>query len=855
MRKFLFSKVFFTALLVFTIATTGLGQWNPHAGVIPSFSWNASITATSGGNAAAAIDHDDQTSWQSAAPLPYGFISKPQQNIFLNKGSSGFCTSSGCNNFSNPTDGNLGTSAQITGSGSAWFEISITPSFVKSISLKCNASSNVSIYVFQSPTDSQLVATWVSADNYNWKRFNVTNEAIKIKLVSSASFQIFEIAALSAPLKESLTLDFGATKNISWIETRHWAGGKASATEILGSVNSTDWFHIADLDPAALLAVTKRLNTPASARYLKIEHTLVEADYAKVFIWEINVWDTYGPFGPMPIPTKSNSTVSEIIGVNGIWGWGYDMYSGSIGNGKGPKKFNTIATHARNFHDMKWDVTDPDNIPDYDSMAIKGTQALNWLNWDKEYQAWNNAGLKVQASVQFTNKSIPQANWNDPYNAGYNYAKAFAQHFGPTKGNGLVEIFEAGNEPWDYPASFYSQVLLGMVKGAKDGDPNLIVLPCALQSAFPYEETATGGNFIGTRLSEQAAQHIDGINVHHYSYLNNEQGKREGIYPEHIQSSARAIINDIRFRNANLPGKKIYVTEWGWDSDGAGEPCNHVECVSEKEQALYAIRGAMMFIRLGVDRLTWYFYANGGGGLYSRCGLLGSSATNFIEKKSFNAFQTLINKVGKKYFLDTYQENEQAWIYKFGDANGKPTHIIAWRPLDGDDTSTVTVNLNIGFYTDSVWQIDGLSPTGTLNQSIMTYDKPTKTMTLKLSAIPIIAKLRVDSLWGIPNDTTTTLVMNPENKRVLVAYYPNPSKKDFTVQYEVLQESLLELSVYNIQGELVARPIDNEWQTGKHELKFESGKISPGIYYCVFKATGRIQDDVFVSKEKIVFLK
>ena len=66
--------------------------------------------------------------------------------------------------------------------------------------------------------------------------------------------------------------------------------------------------------------------------------------------------------------------------------------------------------------------------------------------------------------------------------------------------------------------------------------------------------------------------------------------------------------NFIRFRDANFPGKPIYLTEWGWDSDGAGETASGSESVSERAQALYAIRGAMMFARQGKKKFLCPYY-------------------------------------------------------------------------------------------------------------------------------------------------------------------------------------------------------------------------------------------------------
>ncbi|GIV33198.1 MAG: hypothetical protein KatS3mg031_0733 [Chitinophagales bacterium] len=728
--------------VLLTVVFSPASAWDPHAGVIPSYTWKATVTVSSGGNAHLVVDHDENTAWQSAAPLPQGFVGRKDQNFFLHASVAGWCKSSGDGSISPATDGNLNTSATISGKSTFWFEVGFPAQMVHSISLKWHSETQMEMYIFHTTGDSQRVAVLLPSDSYKWKRFPIGTTIKGVKLICRKTFRIFEISAITQPLKENVVLDLGAPKSISWVETRHWAGGKAKETELLASNDLITWTSLAKLNPAAHHRVTTYLPYPVKARYLKVEHTLEETDYAKVFIWEINAWDADGPYGPMPPPKRSGEPLQQLLGINAIWGWGFDRYAVNLAADSGPQKFSALFRHARNFHDMKWDVTDPDIIPDYAAMPVKGTQAMKWLNWDREYQAWKDAGLTIQASIQFTGKTFPQADWENPYRAAYNYGYAIARHFGPTAGNSLIEGIEIGNEPWDYAASFYREVLLGMARGIKEADPAIEVFPCALQSAFPYEERPQGGNFAGARLTEQAIPYIDGLNVHHYSYVQNEKGLRIGIFPEHPQSTLRAIFNDLRFRDANMPGKKIFVTEWGWDSAGAGEDCRHSECVSEQAQALYAVRGALFFIRLGVDRLFWYFFANGTGGLYSRCGLLGSKKTGFAEKQSFRALQALVLHSGRDYFLDVLREDDAAWVYLMGDSAGNPTHLIAWRPVSADDTNTNVIHLPFTSEAESVWLIDGQSAQGTLRNTLVHSDRPSKTMHITVAATPVIIHLK-----------------------------------------------------------------------------------------------------------------
>lgn len=67
----------------------------------------------------------------------------------------------------------------------------------------------------------------------------------------------------------------------------------------------------------------------------------------------------------------------------------------------------------------------------------------------------------------------------------------------------------------------------------------------------------------------------------------------------------------IIWRNANMPGVPIWVTEWGWDAARPGETCGKsTECVSQLAQAAYGVRGLSLLARKGVAASHWFFYAS-----------------------------------------------------------------------------------------------------------------------------------------------------------------------------------------------------------------------------------------------------
>ncbi len=721
------------SLLPLISLNTALADWNPDAGLVTSLTQGAALSATSPGtNLNKVLDGNTDTSWQSGGCLPTGYIARSELNQILGACAAGLCTSSGSTNTQDATDNNPYTGAYVPlNSGTAWINVPL-PKTRPLYQLGVRGFGNQPI-VFEAVTASgnKVISTLTTVDNYQYRRFVAPSDPIiALRVSSKDKFTLTELSTLADPCFEAVTVDLGSNLNVGWVQMKHWSPD-ATSTTLSISNDGQQWTQVASLVPTSLSYQTTRFQEQL-VRYIKVSHTVVERDWAKVYVWDIAAYDADGPYGSTPLPKANPHTISELLGINGIWGWGNSNPNGAV-------LYRPVASHARNYHNLSWDVKDPDHIPDYITMAAgKGTEAQWWLNWDKEYGAWVKAGLQVEASIQFTNRVFPVSVWDNLNLAGYNYGFAFAQHFGPTSGNGLVRALEVGNEPWDYPASFYRTVLGGMAAGAKAGDPSMKVMPGALQAFKPEAANATSGNYIGARLSPIEAVNIDVLNTHAYSYSYADDGKRTAVPPENPVSSINEVRNFLRFRDVNLPNMPVYLTEWGWDSAGAGESCNATECVSERAQALYGVRGALMLSRLGLDRLTWFFYANDAkcDTLYCRSGVTGSLNTGFAPKQSFRAFQALLKNVGTRYFLNVLREDSTAYIYVLGDKNGIATHLVAWKPVVGDDTTISNLSLPVNALPASAVILSGATATG----------EPT--------ALPVVA----DGLWTIPLSSAPLLV-------------------------------------------------------------------------------------------------
>lgn len=718
-------------------------RWNPDAGLIHPYP--AQLTTSSNPSAAAKImDGDPQTFWQSEAPFPTNYINHSAQNILLQKGNQ-LLASPDLNSFTAATDGDLNTNIKVNNSkGNYWLSINFSDaSTIQFLGLKCGNSAAIEISATDKSGNSTNL-TYSKSDSYQFKNLTLGGEYTRIVLRSEQAFEVFEIAALDDYPREYAILDFGKKVPVGTVYSRHLAGqNNAVSTTISLSNNQMDWEQVAVLNPQIEHTFITNLETETPVRYLKIEHRLQPNDWNKVYLWEVAVYDKYGQYGAPPVAQKSKVTVSELLGVNATWGWGHNKYSDLLKAKEGPECYAPLASHARNYHDLKWDISDPTHVPDYKKMAAgEGSEVHWWLNWDQEYAAWCKADLKTQTTLQIHH--FKDNDWDNPYENAYQIGKSFANHFGETNGNGMIETLEVGNEPWQYEAATYRQILLGMAKGAKEADPNLKVFPCALQAADPaMEKTKIFMNYMGVRLPQEVAPYIDGLNIHCYSYMQNKENQRIAVAPEHPNSSYREIFSNVRFRDRNLPNKPIYLSEWGWDHTGGGEACTHSECVSEKAAAAYGIRGALMAMRSGVERATWFFYANEArpSSLYTRSGLTGSVKTDFKPKMAYRAFINLVNLVGDQHFLEVVQEDEKGWVYLLGDEDGTATHLVGWLPINGDDTREETFVLSADL-TKKISQkygvrLDGLTVQGKRINLSLNVDNQIVVM---LTGVPLVVK-------------------------------------------------------------------------------------------------------------------
>jgi len=115
-----------------------------------------------------------------------------------------------------------------------------------------------------------------------------------------------------------------------------------------------------------------------------------------------------------------------------------------------------------------------------------------------------------------------------------------------------------------------------------------------------------------------------------------------------------------------------------------------------------------------------------------------------------------------------------------------------------------------------------------------------------------IQKVKFESVSG----TDDPQIHHPGNK--LMQNYPNPFNPTTTIDFSLIADSFVSLTIYNVRGQKVKTLVSDELQTGYHSMVWngtnESGKsVSSGIYFSNFDSKSENGD--YTSIKKMILLK
>jgi hypothetical protein len=85
--------------------------------------------------------------------------------------------------------------------------------------------------------------------------------------------------------------------------------------------------------------------------------------------------------------------------------------------------------------------------------------------------------------------------------------------------------------------------------------------------------------------------------------------------------------------------------------------------------------------------------------------------------------------------------------------------------------------------------------------------------------------------------------------------YPNPYNQASQIQYYLPEASRVELTIYNINGQVVGKYNNGQQVGGKHTHRIEVGNLSSGIYFYSLEAHAVNSNKNFSQTNKMILLK
>jgi hypothetical protein len=286
-------------------------------------------------------------------------------------------------------------------------------------------------------------------------------------------------------------------------------------------------------------------------------------------------------------------------------------------------------------------------------------------------------------------------------------------------GAGWLNYYECWNEPdrwWGVSeAHFTPYELAAMSSAAYDGHMETMGDNFGVKNADPKAKLVLGGltsldlQYMETMLlwakhKRKGSFPADVINFHHYNNSAGKQhqaGKVVGISPE-ADSLKKRLEKLVRWRDLNLPGKEIWLSEFGWDTYESSSQAATGHSLYPEEvdmfylQAIWLVRGYLVGAASGIDRMFMYLANDlGEDGLYRNCGLV---YQDLSPKLSWYYVSTLKHVLSGTRFTEVLnQQRDDIRVYRFQNDRTSREVLAIWCPTsDGTRVKDYTLKLPKG---------------------------------------------------------------------------------------------------------------------------------------------------------------
>lgn len=114
----------------------------------------------------------------------------------------------------------------------------------------------------------------------------------------------------------------------------------------------------------------------------------------------------------------------------------------------------------------------------------------------------------------------------------------------------------------------------------------------------------------------------------------------------------------------------------------------------------------------------------------------------------------------------------------------------------------------------------------------------------------VFAGTTASGVYRSVNSTTSIKdIENPQLSFFLSQNYPNPFNPSTVIIYQLPTAGNVKLKVYDLLGREVANLVEEYKLAGSHEIEFNAGNLTSGVYFY------RLQAGSFVETKKLVLLK
>ncbi len=362
-----------------------------------------------------------------------------------------------------------------------------------------------------------------------------------------------------------------------------------------------------------------------------------------------------------------------------------------------PDLYHPVCMRLRDYHPVIWDLN-----ADLSRRATFPMSA-NGVEWETMYGSWVRGGFDIDACLIFDD--IAAQAWKDPGEIARAYGESFAHFFGPG-GKALVSSAEVGNEPSKYTTEQYRAIFQGMARGLRAGDPKLTIATCAVMTG---KTDAWSKPLSAIDALEDL---YDVLNIHSYPFEDGWPTWRRSFPEDSTIGFLKQIDELIRWRDGHAVGKRIWLTEFGYDSatkpPAADGPWAKWVGVNDELQARYIVRAFLVLSSLEIDRAYLYFFNdNDEAQLHGASGI----TRHFEPKPSFYAMSHLYRALSDYRFARAIVRKENdLYCFEYERAAHPREHIeVAW--LASGDAKTAQRRIPFGAAAKRIYRAERLTTT------------------------------------------------------------------------------------------------------------------------------------------------